>query len=131
MNAPHGNTAWKRLRRWGLTPPGRRAGGPPAGATMPVRADLPVHSRRTCRAPRRPPAPLVMSWPEVAISPEPRGEWRICTAVAPGVVFTVRRYGDIGPAQARGPMALARAGATHGGARDLACDHGPLHERLC
>jgi hypothetical protein len=27
--------------------------------------------------------PLVMSWPEAAISREPRGEWRICTAVAP------------------------------------------------
>jgi hypothetical protein len=44
---------------------------------------------------------LVMSWLEVLDIPRARGEWRICTAVAPEVVFTVRRCGDIGPAWAR------------------------------
>jgi len=34
-----------------------------------------------------------------SISRDPRrDEWTICTAVAPEVVFTVRRYGDTSPA---------------------------------
>jgi hypothetical protein len=44
------------------------------------------------------------------MSREPRGEWTICTAVAPEVAFTVRRHGDIGPARARAVLALARYG---------------------
>jgi hypothetical protein len=40
----------------------------------------------------------VMSWPEVLDIPRAPGEWTICTAVASEMVFTVRRYGDLGPA---------------------------------
>jgi hypothetical protein len=45
---------------------------------------------------------VVRAEPMCSISRDPRrDEWTICTAVAPDVVFTVRRYGDTGPAYGR------------------------------